>query len=727
MNQEESKVVEQLTTKQSFHLKNLFLDPNNYRFIDEKDYKFVPRENLLDEKIQRKTRNFIEGDKRVNISDLIESFKANGYIPVEKIQVKRLGNNQYLVLEGNRRTTALKALQEDYENGKDIGKLDPAIFKKVDVEPHDEENEQTHLLVMGLKHIGGNIKWPAVNQAKFMKDYIEKFDGEYSEAENSACKTLGISKQKLRQSLRALGLIEQYKLSDFGDQFVNDKYSIFEEIVKSPDIKEWIGWDDYEYKSRDVVHTERLFDWLSFVENDDEENDSKKPKEPIITKSAEIRQLKVFINEESALQKMEDTRSLAVGLLSSANREQINIQDKIDTIKKNVALLSEYKNSFDIDAKNDLEELYVKLSKLVPQKAYLNTEYDYNTGIYFEVANSCHFKSLDIVSYKVFQNFKIDKLNKINIFAGLNNTGKTSLLEAIYLLTKQNDLNAFFEIMRLKNKFEKLSPLWVHKTLNGSKIEIEGVFNNISTGIAINKFEADENIDKSGYITSVEISSFIDDDISNNTKIDLYDYSAMKIYYDSIKVLCNSMFKSPFFYKESDILISHQKSVEKKAISYVIEFLKKIDSNIVDVDLTEDYGIKRFLVDSMSFKDKRVDLTSYGEGLQRIFEISLSFAYAKNGVILIDEIETGIHHSLLIEFTKFIQELSDMFNVQVFVTSHSKECIDAFVKNDYQNEEISAYHLQNQNGKIVYQYSDGERFARLVENMDLDMRGAKNE
>lgn len=208
--------------KRSFNIKNLFLDPNNYRFIDEKEYKRVPRENILDERIQKKTRNFIEGEKRSNILDLIDSFKANGYIPVEKIQVKDLGNNQYLVLEGNRRAASLKALQEDFENNKDIGKLDSSIFKKVDVEVHDEEDEQIHLLVMGLKHIGGNKKWPAINQAKFIKDYIEKFNGEYWEAENSACETLGISKQKLRQSLRSLELIEQYKKSDYGDQFENE-------------------------------------------------------------------------------------------------------------------------------------------------------------------------------------------------------------------------------------------------------------------------------------------------------------------------------------------------------------------------------------------------------------------------------------------------------------------------------------------------------------------------
>jgi len=99
--------------------------------------------------------------------------------------------------------------------------------------------------------------------------------------------------------------------------------------------------------------------------------------------------------------------------------------------------------------------------------------------------------------------------------------------------------------------------------------------------------------------------------------------------------------------------------------------------------------------------------------------------YAKNGILLIDEIETAIHHSLLIDFTKFIQQLADEFNVQVFLTSHSKECIDAFLKNNYNNKEISAYYLENKDGKIKYKYSDGERLYRLIENMDIDIRGTK--
>lgn len=711
-------------TKRSFNLKNLFFDPNNYRFIDEKDYKKVAREDILNERVQKKTKAFIEGNKRSNISDLITSFKANGYIPVEKIQVKDLGGNQYLVLEGNRRTAALKALQEDYDEGKDIGKLDPSIFKKVDVEVHDEENEQTHLLVMGLKHIGGNKKWPAVNQAKFIKDYIEKFHGDYWEAENSACETLNISKMKLRQALRALELIEQYKLSDYGDQFENEQYSIFEEIVRSPNVKEWIGWNDDDYIAENNINLERLFSWISTIEIPDDENDTeRRMKQRIITKSAEIRDLKTILTEEPALEIMEITRSLNKGLLASSRREQINLQVALDSIKDNIGYLGTYKNLFDIDSKKDIEQIYKNLLEFLPQKTTIEIDGEYNTTVCFEIATSQHFSKIKIEQYKIFKNFIIDKFNKINIFAGLNNTGKTSLLEAVYLLTKQNDLNAFFEMVRLKNKFDKLSPLWINKTLNSSPIKLQGSYNNVEARVNIYKYEAN-NIDKAGYVTSIAIESSIDDG-KNISRVDLYEYTPLKLYYENIKILCNSMFKSPFFYKESDLLLSHKKSVEKNVIKQVIEFLKTVDSNLEDIDLTEEYGIKRFLVESASFKEGRVDITNYGEGLQRIFEISLAFAYAKNGVILIDELETGIHHLLLVNFTKFIQELAEQFNVQVFITSHSRECINAFINNGFRNEEISAYHLKNIDGQIKYEYSDGNRLTRLVENMDFDIRGNK--
>ena len=77
--------------------------------------------------------------------------KTNGFLEVDVIQVKDLGDNNYKVLEGNRRVAALKCLQEDYENGLSIGKLEPSIFKSVPFEIHDFDDNERHLILMGLK------------------------------------------------------------------------------------------------------------------------------------------------------------------------------------------------------------------------------------------------------------------------------------------------------------------------------------------------------------------------------------------------------------------------------------------------------------------------------------------------------------------------------------------------------------------------------------------------
>ena len=49
------------STRLSRNLKNLYLDPNNYRFVDNENHKFVGEDNLLDAQVQKRTRTFIEG------------------------------------------------------------------------------------------------------------------------------------------------------------------------------------------------------------------------------------------------------------------------------------------------------------------------------------------------------------------------------------------------------------------------------------------------------------------------------------------------------------------------------------------------------------------------------------------------------------------------------------------------------------------------------------------
>ncbi|MBL0702624.1 MAG: AAA family ATPase, partial [Sulfurospirillum sp.] len=588
---------------------------------------------------------------------------------------------------------------------------------------------------MGLKHISGNKKWSAINQAQLIYDYLLPYWGSerYYEEENKLCESLGITKIRLRSSQRAYCLIAKYKQSDYGDQFESDNYSLFEEIVKKPNIKEWLEWDDDYYEANNQNNLERLFSWISKtqeIKNEDNEEEHEEY-EPIISKSVEIRDLAIFIKDDNALNEMEVNRSVSRGLVASGKIYKQNYQASLRELVDGVNKLKSYKDMITLSDEETIKSIEKEFLELIPQKSLLDIGQG-NISVCFEYGkNITQFKTIKIANYKVFKNFSIDKLNKINIFAGFNNSGKTSLLEAIYLLTRQNDIASFLNLIKLKNKLKSLNPNWLNQVFD-EDIAVSGVFNSTETSIHFTKFET-TNIDKKDdYIASYKLDGIVNNRTFNNT-IHTFGYETLKRDNSKTKHLCNAILKSPYFYNFNEILQTYTKSIEYKSqdgklvLSMIIEFIKKIDSSINDIKLVDDNDIKRFIVDSNKFTEKNLDIANYGEGLQRIFEIALSFAYSQNGILCIDEFETAMHYSLLKDFTKFVQELANKFNVQVFLTSHSKECIDAFVNNGYKNDEISAYFLENIDNKIKTKFVKGDRLEYLVDNLDLDIRGDTDE
>jgi len=718
------------TTNISRNIKNLYLDPNNYRFIDNKEYVKVEDAKVLDERIQARTRKFIEGKNQSNIKDLLESFQANGFLDVDVIQVKEIGHNKYLVLEGNRRVTALKFLQEKFKNDGDIGNFNPDIFSTIPFKIHNADDASKHKVIMGLKHINGNKKWPTLNQAQLVNDIVSEYNDE-SKGEAFAQSSLGISKAKVRRYIRVLKLIEYYKKSDYGDNFSTDMYSLFEEVIKKPIIKEWLGFNDRTCEVSNTMRLERFFTWISPSEKTDynEEMDEEEVvgiENPIIIRSHEIRTLAEFINDENALKKLEESSSVSEALAVSSYVGKNKFTEALNGAKSdihNAILFQEYLEEKDIE---DIQQLSESIKRLLPQKVNISLEKDKHITAIFTEGIQEHFSEIEIISYKHFKNFKINGFKRVNIIAGFNNSGKTTLLEAIYFLTIQNDMSSFLDIIRLKNKFkDELDPIWLNQIIN-HKISLKAIYNGVESSVEIKNKETEENIDKVSYVSTINIVAKVNKE-NNSSRIHLYSSKKPILHFKNIKYLCFSMFKSPYFHNHNDLLNSYADAIDKGIDKTVIAFIQKIDSNIQDILLTEKYGVKRFVVRSSKYEGVR-DITSFGEGLQRIFEISLAFASCRNGVLLLDELETAIHKSLLIDFTNFIQELAEKFNVQVFATSHSKECIDAFVKNDYKdNSELMAYFLENSNGKIKYKYIDGNRFHNLVESMDLDIRGDKSE
>ena len=710
-------------------LKNLFLDPNNYRFIDHKDYVPVPEDKIADDDVQIRTRNFLlEGTE--GIRDLLASVKMNGWLPVDSIQVRQLSKGKWLVVEGNRRVATLKYLQDRYNTDRiDLGKLPPEFFSSIPVVVHQESDQAQHLILMGLAHIGGKKKWPPLNQARAIHSLIEKHGWD----EKDASQALGIPKLQLKRSLSALALWEAFEASDYGDNLKTSMFSVFVEIVKNPSVRAWIGWNDTTYVANNQENLRRLFSWMSpdsSSEETDEGDEEVPPPEPAITLSRDIRELAGIINDENALRQLDETRTLSEATFASNALAEDRLSDSLSRIGSSLEILFKYSAQLTAD---HLTEAGVAVDKLKGILAARNKHVDVLSGSSqstpFNATRHGHFSEISIKSYRRFRDLRIEGLRRVNIIVGANNAGKTSVLEAVQLLIGQNDITTLLDVVRRRGKVhEAPPPKWVLAQIPEESL-ISGLFDNVpgnQASVTIAREVNGEDLeDKAFYLQTIEIHARYGDFQQTSTTHLFEEKRQRQTKYDKCQVLCPVAFSSPFSQHSMSVLTDlFNTSVSKGTKADVVAFIRKsIDPDFVDVDQNTEFGpsFPRFMVEHTTLVPP-YDITRFGEGLQRIFNIGLQFASAQNGVVLIDEFENAIHFELLVPFAKLVHDLAVKFNVQVFLTTHSKECVDAFARNAETLTEVAAYTLACEaNEQKVYRYA-GQQLSSLLESVNIDVR-----
>jgi AAA15 family ATPase/GTPase len=698
------------------HIDLLLLDPNNYRFIDKSEYKFVPDDQIADERIQQRTLNLLTGKNNENVKDLIISFKTNGFLDIDQIQTKAVGN-KYLVLEGNRRIATLRILYQEYKRGNDVGKLNEDSFHLINIVEIIDEDPVQHLITMGLHHISGKQRWSPVNEAQLVSDLINK----NKMSEGDICSSLGISKQKLRKNLRALSFIEQYKESDYGEQFKTEMYSIFESVIASSAMKTWLEWDDYEYKAKNHDNLERFFSWISQIEEIERDESGEvclTKKEPIISQYRQIRDIAHIINNVSALERMERSRNIAEAYAMSDEFGKEKFRNIMDNLQSNIQRIKYFSEYITDENYVEIASLKDKLDKMISSNTgIIDTNGKSSASIFTSIDG--HFKFIKIINYRKLQNVQIKNLSKINIFVGNNNSGKTSVMEAFYLLSQLNNPSALFESERYRGKFYgEFQSSWLHKNL-ANTIDIIGEFNGCLSEINIKKdLDGPEDIDKSGFLSTFLIDANVND-MDLYTSVHLYNNRSPVIRYMKSQVLCKGALTSPYRYNTDLLSRAHNYAVREKYIDDIIGFIREnMDASIEKIEMVEN---NRFMVTSSKL-DTAIDITKYGEGLQRVFEIALLMGYNRDGILCIDEIDCALHKTLLVKFAIFIQNLSKIFNVQLFLSTHSKECIDAFIEAKYNNSNITAYSLTGSEGQIICKYINGERLESLIESINFDIR-----
>ncbi len=126
--------------------------------------------------------------------------------------------------------------------------------------------------------------------------------------------------------------------------------------------------------------------------------------------------------------------------------------------------------------------------------------------------------------------------------------------------------------------------------------------------------------------------------------------------------------------------------------SKVIEALQVIDSTIEKIAFLGRQTVRSSAGIFVKCKgsDTRLPLGNFGDGVKRLLSLSLSVIRASNGYLIVDEIDTGLHHTVMENLWKIIISTAKSLNVQVFATTHSQDCIRSLSRLQQSDPELAA-------------------------------------
>ena len=374
--------------------------------------------------------------------------------------------------------------------------------------------------------------------------------------------------------------------------------------------------------------------------------------------------------------------------------------------------------------------------------------------------------SIEIQNFKNLEALKIENLGRVNLFTGKNNTGKTSLLEAISIIANGGTLYSILEVIRrrnspiiiknLRNELRSLRDIEFEQYLDSDNSDrallLKDLFNQTNSFKTPIKIESNIKSNKISFLISIVptilseeqreengriISKKVRKEVEINDSLFQNDTLTINELVDSVKIENNSkkiLISIQDFFENVSQYFRYERETETTQIFFinnigdkkqdngllwdkiiltpkykeVISALQIIDPKIEELVFTGS-GNQRIPKVKLKNLEQQVSLSTMGDGINKILNIILSLVNCKDGYLLIDEFENGLHYTVQEKLWEIIFRISKDLNVQVFATTHSKDSIEAFskVQNSQNEHEVGKFlRLEKQkNGIVGIEYS----------------------
>ncbi len=320
--------------------------------------------------------------------------------------------------------------------------------------------------------------------------------------------------------------------------------------------------------------------------------------------------------------------------------------------------------------------------------------------------NAKHITDLSIENFRGFKKLELTGLKAVNLIVGQNNAGKTSLLEALAVLANPSEVNNMPSLLRTNaGNVDKRYFRWLvrddegidHATLraSGEDFKNELVFHKTRPSTSVGGWEQ-MHLNSSlllyalpprGHLRIRVVS------VHHSTPIDL------------VKSFGNAVRKR----EGEDLVHSILKAVDPRILRVRVDPVE--EGNIISVDI----GLS-----------ESIPLSQVGQGVYRLVAVLSDLIGETPQICIIDEIENGIHHTVLKQIWRGLAEISQRLGVQIFATTHSDECLEAadqvFSAEDANNErEFALIQLMRVKGDVVGRVLDEAKVDAALEN-EIELR-----
>ena len=324
------------------------------------------------------------------------------------------------------------------------------------------------------------------------------------------------------------------------------------------------------------------------------------------------------------------------------------------------------------------------------------------------------FKNIKIENFRCFKSFELQQLGRVNLLVGENNSGKTSILEAIQLLCSRTNFEPLIQMMTNRGEY-----FWDDKGTGNRELDIKHLFYG-------HEIEPESKFSISGMnenerekIIFLIGTRYLNSQKNNIDEINT-EFSSIDNYFTEIKELnfgVNWTYKNkqeistlPLSVNSGLTLISINKSwlninktllktqfvtssslttqkmielfdelvltPEEKLITEALQTIEPTIERIASITSTKTRNSesKASFVVRLSDSNQRVPIGSMGDGVWRMLGLTLAIVCAADGVLFVDEIDTGLHFTAMSDMWKLVWATAKRLNVQVFATTHNSDC-----------------------------------------------------